>query len=111
MKRIYLKAFLVTQTFVSLSASVFILRRFDIHYLSRLAFLFILSLLLMRGIIGLVMRNSLVNQTNDKSFLKKINVVVYIAKNSSFCEQRLCLHGTYLFTQQQSRFIAEIAHR
>lgn len=82
--RIYLKAFLVTQTFVSLSVSVFILRRFDIHYLSRLAFLFILSLLLMRGIIGLVIRNSLVNQTNDKSFLKKANVVVYIAKTAAF---------------------------
>ena len=84
MKRIYLKAFLVTQTFVTLSASIFILRSFDIYYLSRFAFLSVLSLLLMSGIIGLVNRNSLVNQTNDKSFLKKANLVVYIAKTAAF---------------------------
>ncbi|MBL3717214.1 DUF1430 domain-containing protein [Lactococcus garvieae] len=83
-KRIYLRAFLVTQTFVTLAASIFILRRFDIYYLSRFAFLSILSLLLMSGIIGLVIRNSLVNQTNDKSFLKKANIVVYIAKTAAF---------------------------
>lgn len=83
-KRIYLKAFVFTQALVTLFASIFILRRFDIYYLSRFAFLSILSLFLMSGIIGLVIRNSLVNQTNDKSFLKKANIVVYIAKTAAF---------------------------
>ncbi|MDT2594054.1 hypothetical protein P7D29_03850 [Lactococcus petauri] len=83
-KRIYLKVFLVTQTLVVLFASTIILRSLDIHYLSRMVFLSILSMLLMSGIIGLVTRNSLVNQTNDKSFLKKVNIVVYIAKTVAF---------------------------
>lgn len=83
-KRIYLKVFLVTQTLVVLFASTIILRSLDIHYLSRMVFLSILSMLLTSGIIGLVTRNSLVNQTNDKSFLKKVNIVVYIAKTVAF---------------------------
>ncbi|MEY8443710.1 DUF1430 domain-containing protein [Lactococcus ileimucosae] len=78
--RIYMKSFLLVQLFVGLLNSIFLLKAFDFQYLISLSLLMGLSLLLVMLVIGIVNRASLVAQTNNKSFLKRVHILVYLVK-------------------------------
>ncbi|WP_251422024.1 MULTISPECIES: DUF1430 domain-containing protein [Lactococcus] len=78
--RIYMRSFLFVQLFVGLLNSIFLLKTFDFQYLISHGLLMGLSLLLVILVIGIVSRASLVAQTNNKSFLKRVHVSVYLVK-------------------------------
>lgn len=78
--RIYMKSFLFVQLFVGLLNSSFLLKAFDFQYLISLSLLMGLSLILVMLVIGIVNRASLVAQTNNKSFLKGVHILVYLVK-------------------------------
>jgi len=66
--------------FVWLLNSIFLLKAFDFQYMMWLSVFMVLSMLLVLLVIGIVSRSSLANQANNKSFLKRVHISVYLVK-------------------------------
>lgn len=78
--RIYMRSFLIVQLFVWLLNSIFLLKAFDFQYMIWLSVFMVLSMILVLLVIGIVSRSSLANQANNKSFLKRVHISVYLVK-------------------------------